>query len=326
VLAVGCGGNSGTTFAPADATTAALDLRQPSVQQLQRFAPGGIDASTSSEPSEAAPLLCGGTRPSRLTTRSIVKVPNTLSEISVLRYEFSSPSAANGFFDAMRSQESLVQGGRCTVATAESGRFTAVSLFAIVGSRVADASGTTTFSGGAYSGAYQYNTLRYVQQDRVVYLMRLDKQHGYADNSFLDAIENTMNVRLGVKLRSGAHSLKPSEIRGVLQRGQYECCTFGQPPIGSIGSWAQSADVTCPEVVFSGTPYTIVFANQLPNVQPNGLIAFTGDGARSATIPWGAQVTVVVDTFGPAGSFGCRQAGKIASGSFMNALSIKIGQ
>jgi hypothetical protein len=47
--------------------------------------------------------------------------------------------------------------------------------------------------------------------------------------------------------------------------------------------------MTCPEVVVDGKPYTIVFDNQLPNVQPNGLVAFIGDGARPITIPWGAD-------------------------------------
>jgi hypothetical protein len=76
----------------------------------------------------------------------------------------------------------------------------------------------------------------------------------------------------------------------------------------------------------SGTPYTIVFDNQLPNVQPNGLVAFTGNGARTTTIPWGAHVSVVVDLFDQAGSFGCHQVGKIAGGVYMKSLSIKVAQ
>jgi hypothetical protein len=163
------------------------------------------------------------------------------------------------------------------------------------------------------------------QQGRLVYLLRLDQQHNYPDLSFFNAIENSMNVRAGVKLPDGPHSLKPTEDQGVLQRGRWDCCSFGQPPIGPIGPWDESEDVTCPEVVLSGTPYTIVFQNQLPNVQPNGLVALAGDGARPTMIPWGAHVSVVVDLFDSAGSFGC-QAGKNANGTYMKSLSIKVVQ
>ncbi|HEY5011485.1 MAG TPA: hypothetical protein VIK61_02115 [Acidimicrobiia bacterium] len=207
---------------------------------------------------------------------------------------------------------------------ADFGHFLVGSLNAFPESPRADASGTTTFAGGVFSGAYQYNVLRYLRQERVVYLIRVDQQHDYPDISLLDAIENAMNVRAGAELPGAAHSLKPTEVRGVLTRGRWECCSFGQPPIGPIGAWAQSEDVTCPEVVVSGTPYTIVFENQLPNVQPNGLVVFTGVGTRSTTVPWGAHVKVVVDLFDQAGTFGCPQAGKIAAGVYMKSLSIKV--
>ena len=309
-----------------DRTTIALDLRQPTVQQLQGLAPGGIDASVSSKPSVHAPLLCGGTSGGRLTAASVVKVPNTLSDISVVRYEFPSSSAANGFFDALRSKSSTIQNATCTGVNADSGHFLVVSLISFPGSPRADASGTTTFAGGVFSGAYRYNVLRYVRQDRVVYLIRVDQQHDYPDISILDGIENAMNVRAGAELPRGAHSAKPTEVRGVLTRGQWECCSFGQPPIGPIGFWAQSEDVTCPQVVVTGTPYTIVFENQVPNVQPDGLVALTGDGVRSTTIPWGAHVSVVVDLFDQAGAFGCRVGNKISAAVYMKSLSIKVVQ
>ena len=196
------------------------------------------------------------------------------------------------YFDALRNQAPIVQGARCTVAAPDSGVFSAVSLFAIEGSHQADASGTTTFSGGMYSGGYQYNTLRWVQQDRVVYLIRLDKAHAYADISVLDAVETAMNARPGGNVQGRAQSAKPSQLRGVLQRGEWECCTFGQAPTGPIGRWVEVENMTCPEIVVSGTHYTIRFENQLPNVQPNGLVVFTGVRTQSTTVPWGTHVEV----------------------------------
>jgi hypothetical protein len=294
-------------------------LHQPSVAELERFAPGGVDVSKSVGPT-GAPLLCGGTRPSRLTGATILRIPNTLSQVSVLRYEFSSSNTASAFFDALRSQAHVIQGAQCMVPTADSGVFTGISLIAFVGSTVADASGTTTFANGLYSGAYQYNVLRYVQQGRDIYLIRLDKQHSYPDTA--DAVENAMNTRAGAMIRSGAHSASPSHLQGVLQRGRWECCSFGQPPIGPIGPWAESEDMNCPELIVTGTPYTIAIENQLPNVQPAGLVAFPGGSRPASTIPWGAHVRVVVDTFTQAGSFGCREGNQIATSIYANVISV----
>jgi hypothetical protein len=50
------------------------------------------------------------------------------------------------------------------------------------------------------------------------------------------------------------------------------------------------------------------------------------EGGRPMTIPWGAHVTVVVDLYDQAGSFGCRQVGKIAGGVYMKSLSITVAQ
>jgi hypothetical protein len=317
-------GNPLAQFGVNTPSTVPLRLHEPSVAELKRFVPGGVDTSTSVHAAEGAPLLCGGTRSSRLAGAAIVKVPRTLSQVAVFRYAFTSASTASAYFDALRAQAPVIQGAQCTVATADSGVFSAVSLIAIVGSTVADASGTTTYSSGLYSGAYQYNVARYVQQGRDVYLIRLDQQHDYPDRSFVDAVENAMNTRRGASLRSGAHSASPSTVQGVLQRGQWECCSFGQPPIGAIGRWAESEDMSCPVLIVSGTPYTIAIENQLPNVQPAGLVAFPSGSGSAVTIPWGAHVRVVVDTFTSAGSFGCRGGNQIAKGIFANAVSIAV--
>src|SRR5437899_1727021 len=131
VLTAGCVGT--THPVTVHGVDAPVVLRPPCVAQLAGFAPGAVEASR--DASSAVPLLCGGTAPSRLAAASVLRIPNPLSRLSVLKYDFASPRAAASFFDGLRSQYSQVQAGSCTRTTPDSARFSAVSLMAVNGSR-----------------------------------------------------------------------------------------------------------------------------------------------------------------------------------------------
>ena len=132
-----------------------------------------------------------------------------------------------------------------------------------------------------------------------------------------------MNTRPSADIPSDK-SVSRSSVVGVLQRGQWECCTTGQP-ITTISPWTQAADAICPQIVVGGTRYTLVMQNEVPNVQPDGLVAFVGPQRHLATIPWGAHLRVRVDSFQTAGSFGCRNGRKIAGGVYLRARAVSIG-
>ena len=306
-----CGGAQESSLTP----TPQLDLREPSAADLERFVPGGIDVSDSADKTTGAPLLCQGSRPSRLVGTAIVAIPNSLSQVSVLRYEFSSAGDASAYFEALRSQVPLVGAGSCRAAAKDSGVFLAVSLFAFQGTGMADASGTTIFPSSIHVGR-QYNVIRYLQQGSGVYLIRIDRQTQYADIWFEDAIERVMNHGRETIPDNRSHSSKPSQIEGMLKLGHYECCQVRTSPTGPIPVYP-----ICPELVIRGTPYTIAFEDQLPNPQPAGLVAFSSSGGPATTIPWGARIYAVVDTFGSSTSFGCYLDGS-ATTPVANVLSL----
>ena len=65
--------------------------------------------------------------------------------------------------------------------------------------------------------------------------------------------------------------------------------------------------MNCPEVSANGATYSIVVERQLPNDQPSGMVVAVAGGAATM-IPWGAHVTLGVDTFARSAqstSFGC---------------------
>jgi hypothetical protein len=310
---VACGSAQDFPLTP----TAQLDLREPSAADVERFVPGGVDVSDSADKTSGAPLLCEGSRPSRLVGAAIVAVPNTLSQVSVLRYEFSSGGEAGAYFEALRSQVPFVRSGSCRAAAKDSGVFSAVSLFAFQGTGVADASGTTIFPTSLYVGR-QYNVIRYLQQGSAAYIIRIDRQTQYADIWFEDAIERMMNHGRAMIPDSRSHSSKPSQIQGVLKLGHYECCQVRTSPTGPFPVYP-----ICPELVITGTPYTIAFEDQLPNAQPAGLVAFSSSGGPATTIPWGANVYAVVDTFGSSTSFGCYLDGSKTT-PVANVLSVTV--
>ena len=163
-----------------------------------------------------------------------------------------------------------------------------------------------------YAGGYQYNVLRWVQQDQSVFLIRVDQARNYPDISFLNAVENSMNARPRVRLPDGAQP-STTQVDGVLERAQWE----------SLSPSTLNADL-CPQVRVSGTPYTIVVLNELPNVQQDGLVTFVGPDRRLATIPWGAHLVLRVNDFVPAGSFGC-QVPDTTNSIYLRAVAIDIG-
>ncbi len=319
MLGLGSCGAPGVVAVPSP--TGTLDLRQPSVADLEQFAPGGSDASSTVDKTASPPLICGGSRGGRLIDAAIVAVPDSLSQISVLHYQFSGKDGANVYFDAMRSQVPIVRDGQCKTPTANSGVLLIGFLFAFKGEPQVDASGTTTFPSGRYAGALQYNVLRYFRQGSDVYVIRIDRQNLYADIEFENAIERLMNHGTATVPIAGAHSAQPSRAEGVLQLGRYQCCLQQPSGGGSIGKWALSRDMTCPEFILSGTAYDIEIENQLPNVSAGGLVAFTTKGQPATTIPWGKHVYLVVDIFNSPNAFSC-DLGRGQTTPVANALSI----
>jgi hypothetical protein len=318
VLTAGCVGT--THPVTVHGVDAPVVLRQPSVAQLAHFAPGAVDASRDASP--AITLLCGGTVPSRLAAASVLRIPNTLSRLSVLQYDFASPSAAASFFDSLRGQYSQVQAGSCTDTTPDSARFTAVSLFAVRGSRNADASGTSTFQSGPYVGGYQYNVFHWVLQGHSVFLIRLDQAHAYPDVWFVNAVENTMNTRPTANLPTG-QTTHAGLVDGVLEPGQWQCCTTGSAT--TISPWAQTSDARCPEILIDGKSRTLAIINELPNVQPSGVVTFVGPQRRLATVPWGAHLKIRDDFPPTVGSLGCQVRHEIVPVIYTRAVTIDGG-
>jgi hypothetical protein len=311
-----CGTSQAT---PLPSPTGSLELRQPSVTDLQQFVPGGVDMSSSADKSAGAPLICGGSRPAILADAAVVGVPDSLASVSVVHYRFGSGDAATGYFEAIRSQVPSVTSG-CKAAAANSGVFSAVSLFAFKGQPQINASGTTAFPIGLYAGALQYNVLDFFRQGSDVFEIRVDRQTRYPDIQFEYAIERMMNHGTS-KIPGGAHSAQPAHLDGVIQLGSYLCCMEKSPPIGPIGNWALSRNRTCPEVVVSGTPYTIEMENQLLNVSSNGMVVFSSSGGAPTTIHWGQRVSVTVDDFANATAFGC-DIGHATTAMQANVLTI----
>jgi hypothetical protein len=294
VIATGCV----TASHPFAVPGPSLDLHQPTAADLTRFAPGGVDASASASPTDGAPLFCGGTRASHLAGAAIVNIPNTLSQVSVRQYEFASASAASDYFDALLAQTSTVQAAHCIVTTPGPGTFSAVSLIQDTKSMV-DASGTTIYTGGFFAGSRQYNVIRYVQQGRDVYIIELDRANGYAEASLEEEVLNAISSRPV----STSTTLPPTfvnRVQGVLSHATYQSLIAAAP-----GSWAESEDAYCPEVIANGVPYSIVFLNQLPNAQQGGIVV-AGSGGQPITIPWGTRVMVAADsTHGRSSDLGC---------------------
>lgn len=311
-----CGTSQASPFAP---PTGTLDLRQPSVTDLQQFVPGGVDMSSSADKNAGAPLICGGSRPAVLADAAVVGVPDSLASISVLHYRFGSGDAAIRYFEAIRAQVPSVTSG-CKAAAANSGVFSAVSLFAFKGQPEINASGTTAFPSGLYAGALQYNVLDFFRQGSDVFEIRLNRQTRYTDIEFEYAIERMMNHGT-VKIPGGAHSAQPAHLDGVIQLSSYLCCMEQAPPTGRVGSWAVSRNRTCPEVVVSGTPYTIEMENQLLNVSSNGMVVFSSGAGPTTTIHWGERVSVTVDDFANANAFGC-DVGHATTAMQANVLAI----
>jgi hypothetical protein len=247
-----CGG-----FGLQPAPTIALVVPQPSAVDLERFAPGGVAASSTADMKEGAPLPCGGTRQSRLADATIVKIPNSLSQVSVLRYEFGSADDAAAYFDALRAQVALVSNEQCTPAGLGSGVPSAVSLFAFAGSPQADTTGTTAYPSGPYAGGFQYNVARYLEQGRDVYVIRVDREYAYADIALEDGVQNAMTTRTASASSIGGATSPAGYLEGVLRQGTFGCCTIKTPPVGPIGPWAESQDMNCPELVANGTVYSI---------------------------------------------------------------------
>lgn len=296
-----------------------LELHQPTYAELAKFAPGGVDSSSAVDSTAGIPLLCGGSPPSQLKGATVVSVPNSLSQLEVLSYHFANANDAGAFFDTLRAQVPQVRQGTCRTAAEHGGLFSAVSLIAFGGSPDVEASGTTVYPSGTFAGAYQYNVIQYLLDAPDVYLIRLDRQLEYADVGFEDAVDRAINNGHSLHTNTGGHSLHPSTVSGVLQRGQYACCPVQEAPGGTIGQFAETVSMTCPELVISGTPYTIAIENQLPNVQPSGIVTFSTSG-QASLIPWGAQLTAKVDTFTTA-SFGCQEP-RAQTAEYANVYSV----
>jgi hypothetical protein len=310
----------GVAAVPSASPTGTVDLRQPSVADLLQFAPGGVDMSSTADKNAGAPLICGGSRPAALVDAAIVGIPGSLADVSVVNYRFSSKDAAAAYFEAIRSQASMVPPGQCKAPAPNSGVFSAVSLFAFKGQPQVDASGTTAFPTGPYAGAMQYNVLQLLREGIDVFEIRIDRQTRYADISFEEAIERLMNHGTAKIPDTGAHSAQPSHVDGVLQLGTYMCCMEKTPPVGPIGAWARSRDMTCPELLVGGTPYTIEMENQLENVSATGMVAYSSSGPATK-VHWGQRVSALVDTFGEATAFGC-YVGNSNTAMQANVLSI----
>ena len=318
VLVANAGSSPSSTTAGGFPAAAPLDLHRPSAADLERLAPGAVDVSSSVKPSDEAPLLCGGVVASHLLGATIVAIPNSLSRISVLEYGFSSAGALQRYIHELLPAVVTGPSGRyCTLAVANSGAFYPAGLF-LTNNSTWEASAATSYSSGPYAGSYSYSTFEYAPQGSDLFLIRVDKQNGYPDEPFMDVVLNTINAPGSPKLNTGGHSKVPSTVKGVLQRAPYAVI----PP---EGPQASTANFDCPEVVIGSVPYSLVFENQLTNVQPAGLIVFSGsNGAATTTIPWGASITMVVDTFGTTSSettFGCGTAKSPAS-NFANVLSV----
>jgi hypothetical protein len=257
-----------------------------------------------------------------LAHATIVKIPNSLSQLSVLRYEFGSAGDATAYFDALRAQVALVSNEQCTPAGLGSGVPSAVSLFAFAGSPQADATGTTAYPSGPYAGGFQYNVARYLEQGRDVYIIRVDREYAYADIALEDAVQNAMTTRTASASSIGGAASPGGYIEGVLRQGTFGCCTIKTPPVGPIGLWAESQDMNCPELVANGTVYSINIQTQLPDLQPAGFVTASGSTGLATTIPWGARVRVVGAAVATSGIFGCLEGNQGDSAPFVHGMSV----
>lgn len=266
-------------------------------------------------------MLCGGGVASRLLAATVVAIPNSLSEISVLEYHFMDASAVDQYLhELLPDSPSGPSGRHCKLSTANSGEYYPVSLV-MTNNATWEASATTSYMTGPYAGSYSYTTFEFAPQGSNLFLIRVDKQNGYPDHAFIDVILNLMNAPGSPQLSAGGHSKVPTTLKGELEHAPYALV----PPQGPSAS---TANDDCPEVVIDGTPYSLVFVSQLPDVQPEGLVVSSGSNRTATTsIPWGAAVTIVVDTVGTPSSettFGCK-SGQSLTPYFVNALSVTEG-
>jgi hypothetical protein len=292
----------GQASPPSSGGAQTLSLTQPSFTQLERFVPGGINMSASVPVTTQAPLLCGGTTPSRLVGATVAQIPNSLSQISVLKFSFSTPAAAQAYLHAVLPTGVSVT--NCKVPVADSGVFTPVSYFP-GDFGIYEATGSTAFgSTGPYPYGRTWNTISYFAQGADAFVVRIDTLNGSPSQLFVDAVLGSMEAPGGPVLRGNQTRLSP--VTAVLERA----ANSGQPPptIQSAGApW-----LDCPEAVVGSSRYNIVFENQLPNAQSAGLVVPSASGHGTTTLAWGTRIRMYVDTFGLYSNettFGCGPQG-----------------
>ena len=304
-------------------TTAPLDLHQPALADLELLAPGAVDGSAAVSAATQAPLLCGGTSPSRLTGSTVVSQPGSLAGISVLRFAFATRDAARAYAQSVFPQAAYRSG--CSVPVANSGTFKPVS-FIPTAHGIYSASAATSFSSGPYAHSYLWSTMSYVPQGTAVYIVRIDTINGYADLNLEDAVLNSMEAPGGPKLESGSHSVQHTTVRAVLQHSPYSGAAESQGLVPQGGP-AGAAYFDCPEVVVGTTVYNLTLEHQLVNAQAVGLVVLTPNGSTE-TIPWGAPVSLVVDLFATAADeteAPCGSSPVNSNPNFANVLSLTSG-